>query len=101
MRDHLKSPARAGGDQSHRSAKAIAAIKVNYARPLRVEELAGLAGHARLNAEPSLSGTDCNESTPVAADTRVRANSTANPAAFLVNNQRVIFGPFGLQALRS
>lgn len=32
------------GDQSHRTAKAIAWIKENYARPLRVEELAEMAG---------------------------------------------------------
>jgi AraC-like DNA-binding protein len=34
------------GDQSHRTAKAIAWIKSNYARPLRVEELAQVAGMA-------------------------------------------------------
>ncbi len=34
------------GDQSHRTAKAIAWIKTNYARPLRVEELAEVAGMA-------------------------------------------------------
>ena len=32
------------GDQSHRTAKAIAWIKVNYAKPLRVEDLAQIAG---------------------------------------------------------
>ena len=32
------------GDQSHRTAKAIAWIKTNYARPLRVEYLAQIAG---------------------------------------------------------
>ena len=32
------------GDQSHRTAKAIAWIRTNYAKPLRVEELAELAG---------------------------------------------------------
>lgn len=32
------------GDQSHRTAKAIALIKANYAKPLRVEELAQIAG---------------------------------------------------------
>jgi AraC-like DNA-binding protein len=32
------------GDQSHRTAKAIAWIRANYAAPLRVEELAELAG---------------------------------------------------------
>jgi AraC-like DNA-binding protein len=32
------------GDKSHRAAKAAAWIKVNYAKPLRVEELAELAG---------------------------------------------------------
>ncbi len=32
------------GDQSHRTAKAIAWIKANYVKPLRVEELAQLAG---------------------------------------------------------
>ena len=34
------------GDQSHRTAKAIAWIKANYARPLRLEELAQVAGMA-------------------------------------------------------
>ena len=32
------------GDQSHRTAKAIAWIKTNYAKPLRLEELAQIAG---------------------------------------------------------
>jgi len=32
------------GDQSHRTAKAIAWIKMNYAKPLRVEDLAEIAG---------------------------------------------------------
>lgn len=32
------------GDQSHRTAKVIAWITANYAKPLRVEELAGIAG---------------------------------------------------------
>jgi AraC-like DNA-binding protein len=32
------------GDQSHRTARAIAWIKANYARPLRVEDLADVAG---------------------------------------------------------
>jgi len=32
------------GDQSHRTAKAIAWIKANYAKPLRLEELAQIAG---------------------------------------------------------
>jgi AraC-like DNA-binding protein len=32
------------GDQSHRTAKAIAWIRANYAKPLRVEELAEMAG---------------------------------------------------------
>lgn len=34
------------GDQSHRTAKAISWIKANYAKPLRVEELAQIAGMA-------------------------------------------------------
>lgn len=34
------------GDQSHRTAKAIAWIKAHYRRPLRVEELAEIAGMA-------------------------------------------------------
>jgi len=34
------------GDQSHRTAKAIGWIKANYARPLRVRELADVAGMA-------------------------------------------------------
>lgn len=32
------------GDQSHRTAKAIAWIRTNYAKPLMVEDLAGIAG---------------------------------------------------------
>lgn len=32
------------GEQSHRAAKAIAWIAANYAKPLRVEDLAGIAG---------------------------------------------------------
>ena len=32
------------GDQSHRTAKAIAWIRANYAKPLRVEDLADVAG---------------------------------------------------------
>jgi AraC-like DNA-binding protein len=32
------------GEQSHRTAKAIAWIRANYAKPLRVEDLAGIAG---------------------------------------------------------
>jgi AraC-like DNA-binding protein len=32
------------GDQSHRTAKAIAWIRANYAKPLRVEDLADMAG---------------------------------------------------------
>jgi AraC-like DNA-binding protein len=32
------------GDQSHRTAKAIAWIKANYAKPLRVDDLADIAG---------------------------------------------------------
>jgi len=32
------------GDQSHRTARAIAWIRTNYAKPLRVEDLADLAG---------------------------------------------------------
>jgi AraC-like DNA-binding protein len=32
------------GDQSHRTAKAIAWVRTNYAKPLRVEDLAKLAG---------------------------------------------------------
>ena len=32
------------GDQSHRTAKAIAWIRMNYAKPLRVEDLAEMAG---------------------------------------------------------
>jgi AraC-like DNA-binding protein len=34
------------GDQSHRTARAISWIKVNYAKPLRVEHLAQIAGMA-------------------------------------------------------
>ena len=32
------------GDQSHRTAKAIAWVRANYAKPLRVEDLAEIAG---------------------------------------------------------
>jgi transcriptional regulator GlxA family with amidase domain len=53
-RNHLPNPARTGGarlraiatlgDQSHRTAKAIAWVRANYAKPLRVEDLAKIAG---------------------------------------------------------
>ena len=41
------------GDQSHRTAKAIAWITANYAKPLRVEELAAACEHGRIHAAPS------------------------------------------------
>jgi AraC-like DNA-binding protein len=40
---HLRAIA-TQGEQSHRTAKAIAWIKANYAKPLRVEDLADIAG---------------------------------------------------------
>ena len=49
------------GDQSHRTAKAIAWIKANYAKPLRVESLAKIAGmgestlHSHFRALTSMS----------------------------------------------
>ena len=53
-RDHLPNPPGIGGgtpssdstlgDQSHRTAKAIAWVRANYAKPLRVEDLAKIAG---------------------------------------------------------
>jgi AraC-like DNA-binding protein len=39
---HLRAIA-THGEQSHRTAKAVAWLKMNYARPLRVEELASVA----------------------------------------------------------
>ena len=53
-RDHLPNPSERGGarlraiatlgEQSHRTAKAIAWIRANYAQPLRVDDLAKIAG---------------------------------------------------------
>ena len=49
------------GDQSHRTAKAIAWIRANYAKPLRVEDLAKIAGmglstlHSHFRALTSMS----------------------------------------------
>jgi transcriptional regulator GlxA family with amidase domain len=46
--EHIKEVAEAAiatlGDQSHRTAKAIAWVRANYAKPLRVEDLAKIAG---------------------------------------------------------
>jgi hypothetical protein len=39
------------GDQSHRTAKAIAWIKANYAKPLRVEDLVKIAGMGKRTPE--------------------------------------------------
>jgi transcriptional regulator GlxA family with amidase domain len=46
--EHIKEVVEAAiatlGDQSHRTAKAIAWVRANYAKPLRVEDLAKIAG---------------------------------------------------------
>jgi hypothetical protein len=44
------------GEQSHRTAKAIAWIKTNYAKPLRVEDLAKNRRYGRVHAAPPFSG---------------------------------------------
>jgi len=53
------------GDQSHRTAKAIAWIKANYARPLRVEELAQISGYGGLHSASPLPRAHGNESASV------------------------------------
>ena len=49
------------GDQSHRTAKALAWITANYAKPLHVEHLAQISGMGVLYSSSSFSNADYNE----------------------------------------
>ena len=53
------------GDQSHRTAKAIAWIKANYGKPLRVEGTCRHCGHGGFYASPSFPRADGDESASV------------------------------------
>jgi hypothetical protein len=105
------------GDQSHRTAKAIAWIKANYAKPLRVEDLAQIAGmglstlHHHFRALTAMSplqyqkqirlqarGHECSsmastpQARPLKSGTKAPANSTENTAASSANHPCGIFG---------
>jgi transcriptional regulator GlxA family with amidase domain len=60
------------GDQSHRTAKAIAWIRANYAKPLRVEHLAEIAGmgvstlHHHFRVLTAMKSSSVSEATSVA-----------------------------------
>jgi transcriptional regulator GlxA family with amidase domain len=56
-------------DQSHRTAKAIAWIAANYAKTLRVEELAQMASMGRIHAASSFPDAYFDESTSVSKTT--------------------------------
>src|SRR5436309_3335177 len=66
------------GDQSQRTAKAIAWIRANYAKPLRVEDLAQIAGHGRVHAAPSFPGADRYESPSVSETAAVACGAGAH-----------------------
>jgi len=52
------------GDQSHRTAKAIAWVRANYAKPLRIEDLAKSLAW-RLHTAPPFPDADRHESSAV------------------------------------
>jgi hypothetical protein len=62
------------GDQSHRTAKAIAWIVANYAKPLSVEELAQVASR-RIHAAPSFQNAHRDESAAVSKTTAASISS--------------------------
>jgi AraC-type transcriptional regulator N-terminus/Bacterial regulatory helix-turn-helix proteins, AraC family len=113
------------GDQSHRTAKAVAWVRANYAKPLRVEDLAKIAGmgvstlHHHFRALTSMSplqyqkqfrlqaaGNACSWMvwTPpvllLRSGTKAPANSIANTVASSANLPCGIFGLSVRQALR-
>jgi hypothetical protein len=108
------------GDQSHRTAKAIAWIRANYTKPLPVEHLAEIAGMGGVHAAPSFPRADRDESSSVSeatsiaglrmgwtrrvqalrSGTKASANSIANTAVFSASHRCGIFGPFTHRALR-
>ena len=68
------------GDQSHRTAKAIAWIRANYAKPLRVEDLAKIAGmgvstlHHHFRALTAMSPASVSETASVAGSAGTHAH---------------------------
>jgi len=112
------------GDQSHRTAKAIAWIRANYAMPLRVEDLAQIAGmglstlHHHFRALTAMSplqyqkqlrlqaargrmlvdGLDA-ASAALRSDTKAPTNSIVNTAVSSANHPCGIFGLCAHQAL--
>jgi hypothetical protein len=67
------------GDQSHRTAKAIAWLRANYTKPLRVEKLAEIARIGNVNPSSSLPLVDGDEPTsiPETASISCRARTNA------------------------
>jgi hypothetical protein len=113
------------GDQSHRTAKAIAWIRANYTKQLRVEHLAEIAGmgvstlHHHFRGLTAMSPLQYQKQLRLQAaratcfwmvwtrrvqalrsDTKASANSIANTAVFSASHRCGIFGPFTHRALR-
>jgi hypothetical protein len=114
------------GDQSHRTAKAIAWIRAKYGKPLRVEHLAEIAGmgvsefhhhfpvltavnplqdQKQLRFDCRLRGAACfwmvwtRRVRALRSDTKAPANSSANTAVSSANHPCGIFGPFARRAV--
>jgi AraC-type transcriptional regulator N-terminus len=79
------------GDHSHRTAKAIAWIRENYAKPLRVDELAHIAGMG-VHAAHSFSGADLDESPSVSEAASVAHCAVAHSYRSLGRRQRGLYG---------
>jgi AraC-like DNA-binding protein len=122
---HVFARSQTLGDQSQRTAKAVAWLRANYSKPLRVEELAETAGmgvctlhhhfraltamsplqyqkQLRLQAARGRMLTDGLDATSAAfeVDTKAPANSTGNTAVSSANRRCGIFGPSPRQTLR-
>ena len=67
------------GDLSHRTAKAIAWLKANYTKPLRMEELAASLTNGCFDTAPSVSGANRHEPAPIPEATQA-SGSTATDA---------------------
>src|SRR5438105_2916717 len=114
------------GDQSHRTAKAIAWVKANFAKPLRVEDLANIAGmgvstlHHHFRALTAMSPLQYQKQLrlqaarermlwmvcmppvpPLKSDTRAPLNSIANTAVSSANHPCAISAPSARQALHA
>jgi AraC-like DNA-binding protein len=100
------------GEQSHRTARAIAWIRANYAKPLRLEDLADIAGmgvstlHHHFRMLTAMSPLQYQKQLRLLAaplsrsDTRVPASSTVNTAVSSANRRCATSGLFAHPALR-